>query len=119
MGALHLISQQEASMRLRSADEVKDVLSDLDFPASKEEIVEHARHRAGADSGATRALKALPLGEYDSLREVLRSVPTDPAPERTESERQSQHRQHRHSGLAEHMRDADLPVVEDELRKDT
>jgi hypothetical protein len=106
-------------MRLQSTDEIKAVLNDLDFPASKEDIVEHARHRAGADSAAERALKALPVADYASLREVLRSVPTAPAPERTESERQSQHRQHRHTGLAEHMRDAELPVVEEELRKDT
>ena len=121
-------------MRIKSTDDIKAVLSDIDFPASKEEIVDHARRRAagigggpgdiGGDAGesahkdAVRALSALPPGDYANLPEVLRSVPTQPGPERSESERASQRRHHRKPGLAEHMRDAELPPVEDELRGD-
>ena len=63
-------------------------------------------------------LAALPPGDYANLREVLRSVPTQPAPERSESERAYQHRHHDHAGLAEHMRETQLPPVDEELRQD-
>jgi hypothetical protein len=123
-------------MRIQSTDDIKKLLSDLDFPASKEEIVDHAhRHSPGsADSTGTsdgrgntggggrddavRALSALPPGDYANLTEVLRSVPRQPAPERDESERAYQRRHHRKPGLAEHMREAELPPVKEELRRD-
>jgi hypothetical protein len=104
-------------MRIRNADRIKDLLSDLDFPASKEQIVNHARQR-GADPETDKGLSALPLGDYSNLEEVLRSVPVDPAPSRTEAERVYQHRHHRKSRLAEHMRPAERPPVEDELHRD-
>jgi hypothetical protein len=103
-------------MRVQSTDEIRSVLNDLDFPASKEQVVEHARHVSTLGNHARRALAALPLGEYANLGEVLRSVPVDPAPERTDSERTAQRRQHRKPLLAEHTRDRDLPPVEEELR---
>jgi hypothetical protein len=105
-------------MRVQSTDEIRSVLNDLDFPASKEQVVEHGRRASIPGGGTERALAALPPGEYSSLGEVLRSVPVDPAPGRTESERVSQHRQHSKSLLAEHARDRDLPPVEDELREE-
>jgi hypothetical protein len=76
------------------------------------------RRRITPDSGTERALAALPLGEYANVGEVLRSVPADPAPGRTEAERVSSHRQHRKPHLGEHMRDHGLPPVEEELRGD-
>jgi hypothetical protein len=103
-------------MRVQGTDEIRSVLDDLDFPASKEQVVEHARHASSPGSNAERALAALPPGDYANVGEVLRSVPADPAPGRTESERMAQHRQHRKPLLAEHMRDRDLPPVEEELR---
>jgi uncharacterized protein DUF2795 len=103
-------------MRVQSTDEIRSVLNDLDFPASKEQVVEHARRASTSGSDAERALAALPVGEYANVGEVLRSVPVDPAPERTESERMEQHLQHRKPLLAEHMRDSELPPVEEELR---
>lgn len=105
-------------MRITNTDEIEDLLGDLSFPASKERIVEHAR-RHGASEEAEKALRALPLGEYANVKEVLRSVPVDPAPDRSESERVYQQRHHRKSGLAEHMRTAARPPVEEELRSDT
>jgi hypothetical protein len=124
-------------MRIQSTDEIKNLLNDLDFPASKEEIVDHAHHRSsevadgtgttsddrdntggGGRDDAVRALSALPPGDYANLPEVLRSVPTQPVPERDESERAYQRRHHRKPGLAEHMREAELPPVKEELRRD-
>jgi hypothetical protein len=103
-------------MRVQGTDEIRSVLNDLDFPASKEQVVEHARHVSTLGNHARRALAALPPGEYGNVGEVLRSVPADPAPGRTASERAAQQRQHRKPLLAEHMRDRDLPPVEEELR---
>lgn len=104
-------------MRIQNVDEIRDVLNDLAFPASKERIVEHASDRTGRRSDEARALAALPIGDYENLAEVLRSVPVQPAPERTESERVYQHRHHKHHDLAENMRDTQLPPVQEELRQ--
>lgn len=104
-------------MRLTSTDPIKVALSSLDYPASKQQIVEHAR-RHGATPPAERALSALPLATYRNLGEVLSSVTVEPAPERSEAERVYQHRHHRKSGLAEHMRESRLPPVEEALRED-
>lgn len=98
-------------MRLTSTDPIKDVLNDLNYPASKQAIVEHAR-RHDALPDVERALSALPLATYANLGEVLRSVSTDPAPERSESERVYQHRHHRRARLAEHMRESERPPLE-------
>ncbi|GAA2629319.1 DUF2795 domain-containing protein [Actinomadura fulvescens] len=104
-------------MRAKSTDQIKNVLGDLAFPADKDQIVEHAR-RHGADTETERALSALPLGEYDSVKEVQRSVPLDPDPDRSEAERSEQRRHHNKAGLAEHMREADEPPVQQELNRD-
>jgi hypothetical protein len=104
-------------VRIQNLDEIRVVLDDLGFPASKEQIVEHARGRDGTRSDTARALAAMPPGDYANLAEVLRSVPAQPAPELSETERVYQHRHHRHADLAEHMRDTRLPPVEEELRQ--
>ncbi|MFI0352254.1 DUF2795 domain-containing protein [Actinomadura sp. 9N407] len=104
-------------MKIKDTGQIADLLNDIDFPASKQQIVEHA-HQAGPGTEAERALAALPLGDYDNLQEVLRSVPTDPDPGRSASERDYQRTHHRKSGLAEHMRDTERTPVEEELRRD-
>lgn len=102
-------------MKIASTRQVEDLLDDLDFPASKQEIVDHAERR-GSGTGGEKALAALPLGEYGNLDEVLRSVPLDPAPDRSASERDRQRLHHRKPGLAEHMRETAPPPIEEELR---
>lgn len=102
-------------MRLRDSGQVRELLNDLDFPADKEAMTEHVRRRAGRGTEAEEALAALPLGEYASLEEVLRSVPLDPAPDRTEAERASQRRAPHSSRIAEHMRPAQRPPVEEDV----
>ncbi|TYB56429.1 DUF2795 domain-containing protein [Nonomuraea sp. PA05] len=101
-------------MKLHDTRPVREALNSLDFPADKESIVAHARtHGAGED--AERALRSLPLGEYASMAEVLRSVPVDPAPGRTEDERMQQHRrQGRKAGLAESMRPSRPKPIDEE-----
>jgi hypothetical protein len=64
--------------------EVQTLLQDLDFPADKDAIVEHARQRGGApDSDAVRALRAMPLATYRNMSEIRSSVdlPPDETPE--------------------------------------
>ncbi|WP_188189136.1 DUF2795 domain-containing protein [Nonomuraea sp. SYSU D8015] len=101
-------------MKLHDTRPVAEALNDLDFPADKERILEHARTH-GVTWEAERALRTLPLGEYASLAEVLRSVPVDPAPDRTEDERMRQHRrQGRRTGLAESMRPVERKPIEEE-----
>ncbi len=58
---------------LELAEQVHRYLADLEFPANKSEIVEHARaHRA--DSALLAALSALPDGRYDHATEVAERV---------------------------------------------
>ncbi|MEV5412789.1 DUF2795 domain-containing protein [Thermopolyspora sp. NPDC052614] len=100
-------------MKLRDTRPVKEALNDLDFPADKQRIVEHAR-RHGADEATDRALSALPLGDYAGMAEVLRSVEVDPAPDRTESER-FQQRSRGRKAVAEHLRPREKTPIEEEL----
>ena len=56
-------------------DEVFGPLNDLDYPASKEDVVRHAESR-GAPEGVLRVVRALPLGDYASRAELTRSLDT-------------------------------------------
>ncbi len=56
-------------------EEVFQPLDDLDYPASKEDVVRHAESR-GASEDVLRVLRALPLGDYASRAELTRSVDT-------------------------------------------
>jgi hypothetical protein len=60
------------------SSDIKSALSDLDFPAGKQDIVAHAE-RSGASADVLRALRALPVADYANLAEVLRSAGTPPA----------------------------------------
>jgi hypothetical protein len=88
---------------------VAEALSDLDFPATKEQIVQHAERR-GADQ-AVQAVRALPLATYDNLAEVRRSVPLDRVEEegQTATEKARQARSPHSEQIAEQLR-----TVEDE-----
>jgi hypothetical protein len=56
-------------------EQVFEPLNDLDYPASKEDVVRHAEQR-GASEDVLRALRALPLGDYASRAELTRSLDT-------------------------------------------
>ena len=58
-----------------SLDEVFEPLNDLDYPASKEDIVRHAES-GGASEAVLRVVRALPLGDYASRAELTRSLDT-------------------------------------------
>ncbi|GGV24975.1 hypothetical protein GCM10010182_54350 [Actinomadura cremea] len=104
-------------MRIADTGRIEELLGDLPFPATKERIVEHA-HTRSPRTDAERALAALPLGTYDSVAEVMRSVPLEPDTGRSPAEQDYQRHHHNKPGLAEHMRDTERPPIEEELRRD-
>lgn len=60
-----------------SRKEVEEVLGDVDFPLTKEQLVECVSWRSSeAAATVTHQLQALPLGAYASLDEVVRSIDT-------------------------------------------
>jgi hypothetical protein len=56
-----------------TANEVRDALNDVDFPAGKDELVDAAQ-RGGASEDVCKALRSVPPVDYDSADEVVRSV---------------------------------------------
>ncbi len=55
-------------------DAVKTALNDVDWPASKEQLVEHVESR-GATPETIRGIRSLPLGDYDNIKQVMQSLP--------------------------------------------
>lgn len=95
----------------RAADwsTVAEALSDLDFPATKQDIVAHVR-RHGAPEPVQRQLRRLPLATYGNISEIRSSAPpaSDVDEGLTESEQARKARgRHTHHGklVAEHIRD--------------
>ncbi|NRQ30294.1 DUF2795 domain-containing protein [Nonomuraea sp. NN258] len=102
-------------MKLQDTGPVVEALNDMDFPADKQSIVEHARAH-GAEQAAERALAALPLGDYANLAEVLRSIPVDPNPGRSDSDRVRQHRESSHKpGMSESAQSVGKLPLDEEL----
>jgi hypothetical protein len=96
-------------MKRTSWSHVQEALSDLDYPATKEEIVLHARDYG--DEEALHLLKALPLATYANLSEIRSSVRLDPAAEngQTPARKAQQARSPHSHRIAEHLRDVDEP----------
>lgn len=93
---------------------VKASLSEVDFPASKEDLVEYARDN-GVDATTYRALRAIPSATYNNITEVFAAVPLDRESEegQTDSDKAKQDRRSK-SGLAEHQRRTPQnPIVEE------
>ena len=64
--------------------DIQGLLDDLDFPADKDQIVEHATGRgADRDSPAVKALRAMPVATYRNMSEIRSSVdlPPDETPD--------------------------------------
>ncbi|WP_234439047.1 DUF2795 domain-containing protein [Streptomyces sp. NRRL B-3229] len=93
-----------------------NALKDVDFPATKDELVEAARRTGGGSEEIVAALRAIPPDEYTNKDEVARSVRVDPASglglspaQRAEQARKGGRRQ------SQHLRDAPKPPVQEEL----
>jgi hypothetical protein len=86
-------------------DGARDVLADLDFPATKEQVVGHAQAK-GADPAVLKLLRALPPETYRNISEIRSSVRLDPAADEGQTpEVKAQQARKRKPLLAEHLRD--------------
>ncbi|HEX8631787.1 MAG TPA: DUF2795 domain-containing protein [Catenuloplanes sp.] len=87
---------------------VAEALNDLDFPATKQEIVDHALDKR-ASHDALRLLRGLPIETYRNISEVRSSVPLDPARDDggTPADKAAQARSPHSKGIAEHLRRTD------------
>jgi hypothetical protein len=91
--------------------DVAEALNDLDFPATKDDVVEHARRRA-APEPVQRLLRGLPWETYANMSEIRRAAPPDPAVDEglSNSARaaKARGRHHPHGRrVAEYIRDTD------------
>ncbi|HEX7744398.1 MAG TPA: DUF2795 domain-containing protein [Micromonosporaceae bacterium] len=91
--------------------DVAEALNNLDFPATKDDIVEHARQR-GAPEPVQRLLRGLPWETYANMSEIRRAAPPDPAVDdglgASELARKRRGRHHPHGRrIAEYIRDTD------------
>jgi hypothetical protein len=93
-------------------DRLRAVLNDVDYPADKDQLLEHAQRNA-ADDETVRALRSIPPVTYGNFQEVLQSVPLDPG--RDESQRAAQRRTHTHPRLAEQAKDVPANPIKEEL----
>lgn len=96
--------------------EVLGALSDVDFPADKDDLLRAARD-AGASHEVITALRGIPPEEYTNRRDVARSVRVDPAADLdySRAQRAEQARQGGRHGQSQHLRRAAKPPVEEEL----
>ena len=85
--------------------DVQQTLADLDFPATKEQVVTHAEQR-GCSFDALRLLRALPLATYRNISEIRSSVPLDPAlDDGQDADLKARQARSPHDGrIAEHLR---------------
>ena len=87
--------------------QVQEALSDLDFPASKDEIVTYAEQYG--DWEAVRVVKALPIATYRNMNDLRASVRLDPAEDEglTPSLKAEHARAHHSNKIAEYLREVD------------
>ncbi len=94
---------------------VRDVLVDIDYPASKEILVNAAARRS-ADQDVLKALRGMPPVEYQNEAEVVASIDRPPTGAGDAlSDKGRRHREHTHAGLAQHMKEGDPTPIEKEL----
>ena|SRR5437588_6336886 len=86
-----------------SSKEVADALVDLDFPASKDAVLEAATHR-GASDAVIRLLRAIPPVDYESRNTVIASIDSAEASGQSASEKGRQALLRPKPGVAQHMR---------------
>lgn len=67
-----------------SLDALKDALSQVDFPAGKDDVIRSAQDR-GASADALAALRSVPPVDYRNADEVIASITHDVGSEPVES----------------------------------
>ncbi len=96
-------------------DQVKTALMDVDYPASKEQLLSAAERRGAADD-AMRALRSIPPVDYGNDAEVLSSIDISPANDSGQgSSNPGMRRVHTKPELAQHMKESDPAPIEREL----
>lgn len=88
---------------LPSAEAVWSALTAADFPADKTRLI-RAAEGEGADEKVLAALRSLPVEEYASRDEGLRSIDTIEATGTAPAQHAAQARQPTRPGLAQHQR---------------
>jgi hypothetical protein len=94
-----------------SVEAIQSALYDVDYPASKEALID-AADRNGAGGEVLRALRSLPVEEYGNLEQVIRSVDTVEASGQSAADKAVRARARGSGGVAEHMRDAEAPRLD-------
>lgn len=90
---------------MTSNAQVVQYLTTVDFPATKDALVQDAQ-RNGAPDGVLKALRAMPPVEYASKAEVERSaLRTEVEPEQSASHQAEQARDNSTSRIAQHLRE--------------
>jgi hypothetical protein len=90
---------------MASNEQVLQYLVDVDFPATRDELVEEAE-RNNAPDDVVKSLRAMPPVEYGSKAEVQRSaLRTEAEPEQPAGHQAAQARHNDESRLAQHLRE--------------
>jgi hypothetical protein len=67
------ISRRQAAMAKVNPIQIQKHLKGMDYPATKEELLEHAKQN-GADRDAQSVLEQLPEDEYETPAEVSKAI---------------------------------------------
>ncbi len=94
-----------------TVEAVRSALYNVDYPASKDALIDAANGN-GAGADVLRALRALPVEDYDNLDQVIRSVATAEATDQSAADKAARARAGGPTGVAEHMRDVETPRLE-------
>ena len=101
-----------------SPDEVVRTLRDVDFPASKQDLIRTAQ-AAGASDDVIAALRAIPPEENRNRAEVARFVPANPASDLglspgRQAQQARQVRRHGPRRVSQYQRDAPKPALDED-----
>ena len=96
-------------------NQILRAITDATFPAGKEELLRAAQAKEAPPEVLT-ALREMPPEQYQNKQEVAQSVRTDPDSDfpHSAAQRAKQAGQHK-PGVAEQLRDAPKPPVDEEL----
>lgn len=107
-------------MNATTLENVREAIDGLDYPASKDAVVEHATQQ-GAGEKVLGLVRALPVAIYTNREEVLAAIPFHPGSGDEDRDTQdmedkaNERRRHTHPGLAEHEKQTPRSPIEDGL----
>lgn len=97
-----------------TSSQLRQCLSDVDFPANKQDLLD-AAGRNGCDDGTIRALRAIPPETYNNAAQVAASVTLADEHDIRDGDKAAVRRSHTKPGLAETAKDipAQSPIVDE------